>query len=422
MTLAEKQSQLTADLSALKNGQDRLAHLVDRARKNPPLAPELRTEANLIPGCLAKLWFVPEFRDKKCFFACDSDSLVVKAIAGLLCEFYSANSPAEILAHDPKFLAPLGITQHLTPNRRNALAKVWERIWQFAEANIPPQPPCGHLLPHGGEGWDEGAHGKFYDAHNHLQDDRFAGRQSELLAACEKSGIARMVVNGACESDWPQVLQLAQESKIVLPSFGYHPWYLHERTPDWQRNLKNFLDAVPSAVGEIGLDRWKPDLSYAGQEEVFLAQLRIAAERNLPVSIHCLQAWGRMLELLQTNPRPARGFVLHSYGGPVEMIPAFAKLGAYFSFPGYFLHERKRKQRETFKHVPADRLLIETDAPDQLLPEEKILRPLTGTDGKLLNHPANLTTVYSGLAEFLGETVESLAARVEENFQRVFGR
>ena len=263
---------------------------------------------------------------------------------------------------------------------------------------------------------------KFFDAHNHLQDDRFAGRQSELLAACEKSGIARMVVNGACESDWPQVLKLARENKIVLPSFGYHPWYLAERTPDWRRNLETFLDAMPSAVGEIGLDRWKPGLSYEPQEEVFLAQLHLAAERNLPVSIHCLQAWGRMLELLQTNPRPPRSLVLHSFGGPAEMVPAFTKLGAYFSFPGYFLHERKLTQREIFSQVPADRLLIETDAPDQHLTTEKILHPLIASDGTPLNHPANLPAVYSGLAEFLGEKLEPLTKRVEENFQRVFGR
>lgn len=135
MNLAEKQLQLTAELVALKNGQDRLAHLVGRAKQRPALAPELRVAANLIPGCLAKLWFIPEIRDGCCFFGCDSDSLVVKAIAGLLCEFYSGHPPAEILAHDTQFLAPLGITQHLTPNRRNALSKVWERIRQFAETN-----------------------------------------------------------------------------------------------------------------------------------------------------------------------------------------------------------------------------------------------------------------------------------------------
>ena len=262
---------------------------------------------------------------------------------------------------------------------------------------------------------------KFFDAHNHLQDDRFAGRQNEMLVACKKAGVARMVVNGACESDWPQVLALARTNPIVLPSFGYHPWHLHERTLDWRKNLEKFLDEIPSAVGEIGLDRWKPDLNYAGQEEVFLVQLRVAAERDLPVSIHCLQAWGRLHELLRDHPRPARGCVLHSFGGPAEMIPQFARLGAYFSFPGYFLHERKLRQRETFRQVPPDRLLIETDAPDQYLPPDKNCFPLADAAGKPLNHPANLVAVYAGLAEFLGEKPESLAVRVEENFQRLFG-
>ena len=231
-----------------------------------------------------------------------------------------------------------------------------------------------------------------------------------------------MVVNGACESDWPQVLALAKSYPEVLPSFGYHPWYLSERTPDWLANLKHFLDAVPSAVGEIGLDRWKPDLLYACQEEVFLAQLHLAAERNLPASIHCLQAWGRMLELLQSHPRPARGFLLHSYGGPKEMIKSFADLGAYFSFPGYYAHERKARQRETFRHIPADRLLIETDAPDQQLPEELNRFPLTDvTTDKPINHPANVGAVYEHVAHLRGLSVEQLTRQVEGNFLRLFG-
>jgi cysteine desulfuration protein SufE len=141
MTLAEKQAQLTAELAAFNNGQDRFAVLVDRAKKTPRLAPGLRVEKNLLPGCLAKLWFIAEERNGKCFFACDSDSLVVKAIAGLLGDFYSGHTPGEILMHDPKFLAPLGITQHLTPNRRNALAKVWGRIREFSENARTPGPP-----------------------------------------------------------------------------------------------------------------------------------------------------------------------------------------------------------------------------------------------------------------------------------------
>jgi len=207
----------------------------------------------------------------------------------------------------------------------------------------------------------------------------------------------------------------------ILPSFGYHPWYIHERSGDWLKKLMHFLDETPSAIGEIGLDRWKPDLPYEGQEEVFIAQLRLAAERNLPVSIHCLQAWGRMLDILKSEPRPARGFVLHSYGGPKEMVKSFADLGAYFSLPGYYAHERKERQREAFKHVPRERLLMETDAPDQSLPAERNRFPLTEpTTGRELNHPANLRAVYEFAAELFGESLESLATRVEANFSQLF--
>jgi TatD DNase family protein len=300
---------------------------------------------------------------------------------------------------------------------------------------------------------------RLYDAHNHLQDERFGGRQTELLSASANAGVTCMVVNGSCEADWPEVLALFGRARSplraaigdtattgnsdgapgvralpdsrsdsnltmpqVIPSFGYHPWYVHERTADWLQHLVHFLDQVPAAVGEIGLDRWKPDLPYAGQEEVFVAQLRLAAERNLPVSIHCLQAWGRMLELLKSAPRPACGFLLHSYGGPKEMVKAFADLGAYFSLPGYYAHERKEHQRETFRHVPLERMLIETDAPDQSLPEARNRFPLSEINtGKALNHPANLAAVYEIAAELRGVPLEALADQVEQNFLRLFG-
>jgi TatD DNase family protein len=246
-----------------------------------------------------------------------------------------------------------------------------------------------------------------------------------------------MVVNGSCESDWPQVAALARRYPEVLPSFGYHPWYVRERTPAWQSNLLRWLDEWPCAVGEVGLDKWilesqgrpagpmssipaNPAL-LPEQEEVFVWQLRLAAERNLPLSIHCLQAWGPLVEILRREPRPECGFVLHSYGGSAELVAPLAKLGAYFSLPGYFAHERKHRQRDAFLAVPPDRLLIETDAPDQNLPDARNRHPLTDTvSGNALNHPANLGAVYQFAAELFGEPLEQLAARVENNFHRLF--
>jgi cysteine desulfuration protein SufE len=131
--LPEKQRELCARLAELPNLQQRLNWLVELARARPPLPPELCTEAHRVPGCLARLWLVAEFRDGCCWFRAESDSLIIKATAGLLCDFYSGQVPAEILAHDPAFLAPYGIQQHLTPNRRNALARVWTEIQAFAK-------------------------------------------------------------------------------------------------------------------------------------------------------------------------------------------------------------------------------------------------------------------------------------------------
>ena len=104
------------------------------------------------------------------------------------------------------------------------------------------------------------------------------------------------------------------------------------------------------------------------------------------------------------------------------MIEPLAQLGAYFSLPGYFALERKARQREAFRHVPRDRLLLETDAPDQLLPPERDQYPLVdAASGKPINSPANLGAVYRFASELLEEPLEALAPRVEQNFRRLFG-
>lgn len=261
---------------------------------------------------------------------------------------------------------------------------------------------------------------RLFDAHNHLHDERLAPFRSDVLARTRAFG--GLVVNGSCQADWPAVLEVARQCPNVLPSFGYHPWSVRERTPTWKDDLVHHLDALPSAVGEIGLDRWIPNPDTAAQEEAFTFQMALAADRNLPASVHCLQAWGRLHDLLRHGPRPATGFLLHSYGGPAEMIRPLARLGAYFSLPGYFAHERKLRQRETFRHVPPDRLLIETDAPDQLLPDPLNRFPLRDVpSGRPLNHPANLPAVYAFAAEWLALPLSDLVAQVEENFFRLFG-
>lgn len=261
----------------------------------------------------------------------------------------------------------------------------------------------------------------YYDAHCHLQDHRLHPFLPEIISSLQSVGIQRIVVNATRQADWSSVLQLSERYKFVVPSFGLHPWYLNERSSNWLTGLRELLLHREAGVGEIGLDHWIESYDARDQESVFIDQLRLAAELDCPVSIHCLKAWGRLLEILKAEPRPESGFLLHSYGGPAEMISLFAELGGYFSFSGYFAHERKMRQQEVFKKVPLDRLLIETDAPDMVPPVLLQQFQLKG-NAEILNHPGNLPSFYSFLAGLLNLEVPVLARMMERNFTRLYSR
>lgn len=136
MTLAEKKQELIDDLSLLPSAQDRLMYVVDRAKKSPALPEELRNAETRVEGCLSNLWFIPEYKEGKCYFRVDADSHIVRGIAVVLAEFYSGHPPAEILQNDPAFLSTVGITQHLSPNRRNGLSRLWDKIRGFAAEHV----------------------------------------------------------------------------------------------------------------------------------------------------------------------------------------------------------------------------------------------------------------------------------------------
>jgi len=261
------------------------------------------------------------------------------------------------------------------------------------------------------------------DSHNHLHDPRFGGRQAEVIAAMREAGIVRCVVNATCESDWPEVARLADRfPDFVLPAFGLHPWHAHTRSADWLDALAAWLDRFPQAsIGECGVDRWVREPAIGIQEEVFAAQLALAAERRLPVSIHCLKAWGPLLRCLNSAPPLARGFLLHSFGGSVEWVRRLAPLGAMFSFSGYFLHPRKAAVLDSFRSAPCDRLLLESDAPDMLPPAGMITHPLATADGTPLNHPANLPAIADALAATLTTNPDALRRRTADNFWQLFG-
>ncbi|SDR78600.1 cysteine desulfuration protein SufE [Opitutus sp. GAS368] len=134
VSLVEKQSQLVADYEIIPDPQERLAAVVDQARKRPPLPDTARTEANRVKGCVSLAWIVGELRDGRCFFRSDADSPLVRGLLVLLCDFYSGATPAEVMATEPALLEELGLARNLSPTRLNGLRSVRAKIREFAAA------------------------------------------------------------------------------------------------------------------------------------------------------------------------------------------------------------------------------------------------------------------------------------------------
>ncbi|KAK4272283.1 hypothetical protein QN277_020864 [Acacia crassicarpa] len=290
---------------------------------------------------------------------------------------------------------------------------------------------------------------KLFDAHCHLQDSRILSKTPQLIKAAQDNGVVCFAVNGVSEKDWHLVKEMSENHPSVIPCFGLHPWFVAQRSPSWFKTLKEYFDATPSAaVGEIGVDKGSHgrQIDFSEQVQVLRQQLELAKELNKPASVHCVRAFGDLLELMKSiGPFPA-GVILHSYLGSAEMVPEFSKLGAYFSFSGFLMSLKVNKAKKMLKMVSSDRILLETDAPDALpnsnidslffiegdasLPEH--IRgnstPSTSsssTDASMLpketlNHPANIRNVLDYVASLLEISKEELAEQSYQNAVRLF--
>ncbi len=252
---------------------------------------------------------------------------------------------------------------------------------------------------------------RLFDCHNHIQDDRLYPALATVLERARAAGVVAMGVKGCREADWLRVVRIVQTCEGIYPAFGLHPWFIGERTPGWLGVLEKLLVEFPQAsVGEIGIDHAIENPDIADQEAVFLAQLETARRLSRPASIHCRQAWGRLIELLDQFGELPRGLLIHCFGGSAEVAEALVKRGAYLSFSGSITRPNNKKAGPAIRAVPADRILIETDAPD-ILPHGIAAGP---------NEPANLRFVLAKAAELRGMPEPALAELTFENADRFF--
>ncbi len=259
------------------------------------------------------------------------------------------------------------------------------------------------------------------DAHVHLQEEVLEGLVPEVLARARGAGVEYFVSNGTHVGDWESTRAIAATEPGVVPCFGLHPWFIAEQPPDWPDRLEEFLRATPSGIGEAGLDGSIATPALPEQTEALRIQLRLAHRLGRPVMLHCVRAFGHLLDLLRQEGPPEAGFLLHSYSGAPEMVKEFAPLGGWFSISGAVLHERHKRARRALMAVPLDRLVVETDAP--AMPPPPPFRPhqLPADGGRCWNEPANLPQIVEGVAGLRGLTAAALTEIAWDNARRFLG-
>ncbi len=247
---------------------------------------------------------------------------------------------------------------------------------------------------------------RIYDSHCHLADVRFAGMQHDVLRRAAASGVGALVAVASRACEWPVLLRVQRRYPQVSVAYGLHPWFAHDadalaRLPVWLRR------AGARAVGECGLDFGAGRASREQQEALLLPQLRLARELDLPVILHAHQSEDVLAMHLARLPG-LRG-VVHGFHGSPQQADRFLRLGFYLGVGGAITYPRAQRLRSVLAMLPLERLLVESDAPDQ-----------TPYARSAPNEPAFVVDVLAALATLKELSMEEVAAQTWQNAASLF--
>jgi TatD DNase family protein len=251
---------------------------------------------------------------------------------------------------------------------------------------------------------------KLYDSHCHLDAGEFDADRDAVLARARAAGVQYQLVPAVDRTGWPKLRDLCAAEPGLAPAWGLHPTFLQNHQEDDLAALRRWLqDDRPAAVGECGLDFFVEGLDREAMARYFDGQLRLAREFDLPLVVHARRAVDAVILAIR-RVGGLRG-VVHSWSGSDEQARQLWDLGFSLGIGGPVTYERARRLRRTVAAMPIERLLLETDAPDQ---------PGANQRGQR-NEPALLTEVLAVVAELRGESPQYIAERSTANAIALFG-
>lgn len=256
---------------------------------------------------------------------------------------------------------------------------------------------------------------KLIDTHTHLDFEDFDEDRPEVLAHCKRLGVERLVVLGVYQRNLQRVWDLALSEPSVYAALGLHPIYVAEHLPAHLDGLREQLSALAGhpklcAIGEIGLDYYVEGLDRTRQQQVFEAQLQMAADFNLPALLHVRRSHADVIATLKRFKLQRAG-IIHAFAGSREEAREYIKLGFRLGLGGAGTWPQALRMHRVLADLPLDSVVLETDSPDMapaMYPGQR-------------NSPEHLPDICAALAGLMGIEAQLLASASTQNANQLFG-
>ena len=254
----------------------------------------------------------------------------------------------------------------------------------------------------------------FFDSHMHIDDEQFDNDREDVIKKINNLGVTKAIDLGCDIKSSKKVIDIANNTDFIYAAVGLHP----EEIPQTEDELWKTIDEIKQlaiqnkkvvAIGEIGLDYyWRKDNKEL-QKLAFRAQIDLANELNLPISIHTRDAIDDMIQIIMNNQVKKSG-VLHCCPFNTELVKHGLEAGLYIGFGGTCTFKNSKNAKKIIDMVPLNRILVETDSP-YLAPE-----PVRGTR----NDSSNLVYIVNKIAEFKNVLPEEIANTTYNNAENLF--
>ena len=251
------------------------------------------------------------------------------------------------------------------------------------------------------------------DSHCHLDFDGLHGRLNEVVQSADKVGVKYLLTICTDNKSFKKILDILQKYKNVFGTYGIHPHetknYINLSLNEIKKNLSKNKKII--GIGESGLDFYYKHSDSKLQKQCFLQHIRASQETSKTLIVHSREAENETFDILSSEFKNKKFKILmHCFTGSKNFAHKLLDIGCYFSASGIVTFKKNNELAETFKSIPNERILVETDSP-YLSPE-----PVRGKT----NEPKNIIHTVNFLAKIKNQTKETIESFTSNNFFKLF--